>query len=283
MRACAKINLSLAITGKRPDGYHTLETIFYPIPYVADELEFSSNDSGKGNIVIDCKTPGVPCDPQKNLCGRAAIAYFERAGYPLPNLTIRLTKQIPTAAGMGGGSSDAAHVLRYLQQQYGLLNHTALHNVAAKLGADIPFFLNPSTSIGRGIGDELTPVPELPERLPIRIFAPSFPVSAAWTYKHTDIAKKITLPPRTDELIHALREKNYSSAASLMRNDLEDCLYDKFPILTILRDRILSFGALKVMVTGSGPTLFALFESEADANQANIWTEFEKEFHILVL
>ncbi|MBR3505507.1 MAG: hypothetical protein IKO02_00500, partial [Lentisphaeria bacterium] len=119
-----------------------------------------------------------------------------------------------------------------------------------------------------GAGEHHTPVEGLPEHLPLLLAAPQYPVSAAWAYKHTDLRRAISTPPQTNELIDALRRRDYESAARFMRNDLEHALFDKFPLLVLLRTFLLENGALRVMVSGSGPTLLALFRNDAAAKAA---------------
>ena len=267
MLTCSKVNLSLAVTAKRPDGYHDLDSLFYPFRDPSDEITLEDAPAASG-IAIRCDAPGVPLEPEKNLCGKAVFAYCNAAGMDVPGLVIHLEKHIPVAAGMGGGSADGATVLRLLQERFHALPQEQLEAAAFSLGADVPFFLNPRPSHVTGAGEHHTPVDGLPERLPLLLAAPQFPVSAAWAYKHMDLARAISTPPRTDELIDALRSRDFESAAQFMRNDLEHALFDKFPLLVLLRHFLLEQGALRVMVSGSGPTLLALFRDDAAAHTA---------------
>ena len=264
MLTCSKVNLSLAVTARRPDGYHDLDSLFYPFREPSDEITLEDAPESNG-VTILCDAPGVPLEPEKNLCGKAVYAYCKAAGMPLPGLVIRLKKNIPVAAGMGGGSADGATVLRLLQEKYGALRETQLDDAAFSLGADVPFFLTPRPSHVTGAGEHRTPVEGLPDRLPLLLAAPQFPVSAAWAYQHMDLAKAVANPPRTQELIEALRARDYKTAAGLMRNDLEHALFVKFPLLVLLRDFLLEHGALRAMISGSGPTILALFPDEAAA------------------
>ena len=234
--------------------------------------------------VIRCDAPGVPLEPEKNLCGKAVFAYCKAAGMDVPGLVVHLEKHIPVAAGMGGGSADCATVLRLLQEHFHALTQEQLESAAFSLGADVPFFLNPRPSHVTGAGEHHTPVDGLPKHLPILLAAPQFPVSAAWAYKHTDLARAFAEPPRTQELIDALRRRDYESAAQLMRNDLEHALFIKFPLLVLLRGFLLENGALRVMVSGSGPTLLALFRDDAAAQaaQARANTEFDPAIRFLL-
>ncbi len=267
MLTCSKVNLSLAVTAKRPDGYHDLDSLFYPFRDPSDEITLEDAPAASG-VTIYCNAPGVPLEPEKNLCGKAVFAYCNAAGMDLPGLVIHLEKHIPVAAGMGGGSADGATVLRLLQERFHALSQEQLEAAAFSLGADVPFFLNPRPSHVTGAGEHHTPVDGLPEHLPLLLAAPQFPVSAAWAYQHMDLARAVSTPPRTNELIDALRRRDYESAAQFMRNDLEHALFDKFPLLVLIRRFLLENGALRVMVSGSGPTLLALFRDDAAAHAA---------------
>ena len=264
MLTCSKVNLSLAVTAKRPDGYHDLDSLFYPFREPSDEIALEDAPVSDG-VSIRCNAPGVPLEPEKNLCGKAVLAYCKAAAMPLPGLVIHLQKNIPVAAGMGGGSADGATVLRLLQDKYGALTDAQLEAAAFSLGADVPFFLNPRPSYVTGAGEHHAPVDGLPEHLPLLLAAPQFPVSAAWAYQHMDLAKAVATPPRTNELIDALRRRDYESAAQFMRNDLEHALFVKYPLLVMLRDFLLEHGALRAMISGSGPTILALFADDAAA------------------
>ena len=267
MLTCSKVNLSLAVTAKRPDGYHDLDSLFYPFREPSDEIRLEDAPDASG-VTIRCDAPGVPPEPEKNLCGKAVYAYCKAAGLDVPGLAIHLEKRIPVAAGMGGGSADCATVLRLLQERFHALSKEQLETVAFSLGADVPFFLDPRPSHVTGAGEHIMPVDGLPERLPLLLAAPRFPVSAVWAYQHMDLARAVAEPPRTHELIDALRRRDYESAARFMRNDLEHALFGKFPLLGLLREFFLKNGALRVMVSGSGPTLLAFFRDEAAAQAA---------------
>ncbi len=243
----AKVNLYLRITGKRPDGYHEIETLFYPVLSLFDTITICEAPG----LCVECSAPGVPAD-ERNLVWKAAKAYADSAGIT-PVWKIKIKKNIPVAAGLGGGSSDAAATLRLLQQEYASLNKEKLVEIAAKLGADVPFFLEPLPAIGRGIGEILEPV-ELPPDIPVKIHAPGFPVSAAWAYRH---AKPAQNPPDINEIIVAFQKQDLEKAGELLHNDLAPALYEKFPYLRILKEELSqnSFGA---EITGSGPTLFSI-------------------------
>ena len=267
MLAPSKINLFLHITGRRSDGYHELETLFYPLRSPADEVTLK-RIAGPG-VSLRCNDAGLPTDG-RNLCVKALLAFCQKAGISPDGFEIGLKKTIPVAAGMGGGSSDAAAVLRLLQQAYpDKLTASQLAEIALTIGADVPYFLNPVPAVASGIGEHLKPVDGLPDELPILIDAPRFPVSAKWAYQH----RIPTPPPDPDQLsalIEKLRVRDFAAAAGLLHNDLEEAVFRKFPVLEKRKADLLSAGAFRVMMTGSGPTLFALFESFAARDRAAV-------------
>ena len=218
------------------------------------------------------------------ISGERRFRACKAAGMDVPGVVIHLEKHIPVAAGMGGGSADGATVLRLLQDRFHALSQEQLEAAAFSLGADVPFFLNPRPSHVTGAGEHIAPVDGLPEHLPILLAAPQFPVSAAWAYQHMDLARAVAEPPCTNELIDALRRRDFESAARFMRNDLEHALFVKFPLLDILRDFLLAQGALRVMVSGSGPTLLALFRDDSAARTAHARAaaEFDRSVRIIL-
>lgn len=258
--APSKINLFLRICGTLPNGYHEIETLFVPLADPCDELDIEFTDDGKGEIRVSSDAP-LPKDGD-NLCGRAARAVCSALGIA-PSVRIFIRKRIPVAAGMGGGSSDAAAVILALQKRYGALPDGG-HAAALSCGADVPLFLNPVPSIGRGIGDRLEPVENLCIP-PVLICPMHFPVSTPWGYRHI----KETGDQRTlDDLLRALKSGDFEKIATLLRNDLAPALWDKFPLLHIRKEQLLAAGALAVQITGSGPTLYAIFPDDATKEAA---------------
>ena len=261
MRTPSKINLFLRVAGRRSDGYHELETLFYPLSEPADEVSLGFDPAQTETKFILESEQGacaVPATPD-NLCIRALNAFCSAASLPAAPHTVTLKKNIPVAAGMGGGSSDAAAVLRLLKNLYPDAA-VDLPVIAKKLGADVPFFLHPVPSVATGIGEKLTALEDLPERLPILIAAPQFPISAKWAYQHWDRRwnqEDLTLA----ELLCALRKCDFEKAAAFLRNDLEYAARKKFPLLDMIADEFKKTGACRVMMTGSGPTLFAMYGS----------------------
>lgn len=253
LRACSKINLFLKVTGILPGGFHSIETLFFPIQDPADELELRFLSDGKRMISVECGHPAVP-ENNGNLCWKAASLMLDALNVT-DSIFIRIRKNIPVAGGMGGGSSDAAAVITGMQRQYGMLPDGG-RKIALECGSDVPFFLDPVPSVGRGRGEILTPVKGL--RVPeIRILPMNFPVSAKWAYSH--LAEEIRNDTRSIErLIQALRNADFSSAAALLRNDLAPAVFRKFPVLELAREKFETENpGWKVQLSGSGATLFA--------------------------
>ncbi len=251
--APAKINLQLKVTARRPDGYHELEISFLPLWDLYDEIELEFKP---GCWDVQCSVPEL--SGLDNLCAKAAYAYHLATGVPI-GWRFMIHKNIPIAAGLGGGSSDAAAVLRMLNNHYKALTEKELFELAAKLGADVPFFLHPQPSSATGIGEKLLPFDfKLPE-LPLLLVNPDFPVSAKWAYQHLDPA---LIGP--GEQFHG---GTLEEIAAQMKNDLEPAVVNKFPLLRILRKSMLETGALAARMSGSGPTMFALYR---DSSQLDI-------------
>lgn len=262
LRTPSKINLFLKVVGKREDGYHNIETIFLPLNDIYDVIAVELNNNSA--IAISCSNSGVPCD-SRNLCYKAAKLYLEKASKST-GISIKIEKNIPITAGMGGGSSDAAAILLILQGIFKVLNQEELSKIALKIGADVPFFLNPISSVGYGVGDTLKPF-EIKQNFIVVICAPQFPVSAAWAYKN------IARPCECEHLdigvlIPLLEGKDYASILPFVKNDLAQALYDKFPLLEFLKADLLNFGLDDAEITGSGPTVFAICRSDSNADYA---------------
>lgn len=272
----SKINLHLAVKGRRPDGYHDIETLFFPLKNPSDTITVTVSE-GDG-ISVSC--PNLPVtvpSGMDNICGRAASEYLKSASKKA-SVSVEIIKNIPVAAGMGGGSSDAAATLLLLQKKYGALTENELAEIAVKIGADVPFFLSPAPSVGRGVGEKLERLESMPESLPILIAAPQFPVSAAWAYKNLDRAAADNDKRSMDELISALKNRDFKQASGLLRNDLSHSILRKFPLLRmIFRELEATDGT--PLVSGSGPTVFAMypdFDSRDNAAESIRLYEFAK-------
>lgn len=252
----AKINLGLYVVRRRPDGYHDLQTVFCPIP-LADALEIIPNrpqmewDDGGWST--------TQCPPRSNLVWKAYDLLCSEVK-PLSPVQIILRKRIPSGAGLGGGSSDAAFALRMLAQVYDLdLSVSDLRLLAKRLGADCPFFIAPEPSYATGIGDHLTPFPLDLSGLWLYLLLPGISVSTAYAYRE--------ITPRTAEvdLIDALG-KPLSSWRENVHNHFEPVVFARYPILGSLKRALLDLGAEFALMSGSGSTLFALSTQRLDTS-----------------
>ncbi|MEJ5366099.1 MAG: 4-(cytidine 5'-diphospho)-2-C-methyl-D-erythritol kinase [Desulfosoma sp.] len=244
-----KINLWLEVLGKRPDGYHEVSTLMLPVA-LFDRLVLEPQGEG---IRLECAHPLVPVD-ERNLIHRAAEAFFRKTGWRI-GLRVRLDKAVPVGAGMGGGSADAAAVLSFLNEMAPrALPFSALHELARSLGADVPFFLLKRPALATGVGDALKPISGLP-RYPLVLIKPPFEVSAAWAYgslKLTRGGSRINI----DTLLACPH-----NPASCLENDLEDAVSARHPEVAAIKGWLLRNGAVGALMTGSGPTVFGIFES----------------------
>lgn len=251
-----KINLRLKITGKRPDKLHDLSSCFLFLEHPGDRLDFAVTESA--GIGFSC--PGFPeLSGKNNLVYRAAELFAERAGIK-PCWQITLQKNVPLAAGLGGGSAGAGGMLALLNQLYQVFSAEELNSLAFSLGADVPFFLNRRSAWVTGAGEKFETLENLPPLPEILIVNPGFPVSAKWAYTH--LARTL-ISPDDPELLQAFCSGEIRDWQSFCRNDLAPALFEKFPLLGMIKDALSEYGALAVQVSGSGSSLFALFASGA--------------------
>ncbi|OGS18377.1 MAG: 4-(cytidine 5'-diphospho)-2-C-methyl-D-erythritol kinase [Elusimicrobia bacterium RIFOXYA2_FULL_50_26] len=251
--APAKINIYLEITGRRPDGYHTLETIFQTVS-LYDTLAFEPKKSA---LTLTCDDKDLPCD-ETNLALRAAVLLRDKNGVKA-GAEIHLQKRIPMGAGLGGGSSDAAAVLKGLRKLWGLdVTDTALSELAVQLGADVPFFLKGGTVLGTGIGECLELVKNVLPASYLLVY-PGFGVPTA------DVYRKLKLPLTRKRKITKI--KNLLETGSVpdvwsryMFNRLEEVVLPEFRMVRHARDVLKSFGCPTLM-SGSGSTVFAVVPS----------------------
>ncbi len=246
------MNLYLKVIGRRPDGYHELVTVMQPLT-LADVLEV---EGGGGGLTFSCEGGGVPQGPE-NLVWRAAASFFAALGEP-PRAHLALTKQIPVAAGLGGGSSDAAATLLALNELWDTpLQLPDLHRLAAGLGADVPFFLTPGPKLGRGIGTDLTPL-ALPAYWYV-LLNPGLAISTRWVYQNLDL-------PALQRKGAALRQIwEGAFPERWVANDLETVTLAQHPELKELLGLLTRQGAKAAGMSGSGPTLFGLFPDQQAA------------------
>lgn len=264
-----KINLLLNVLGRREDGFHELETLFLPIP-VADEL--CVRRQGRG-VSLTCSHPALPTD-SRNLVHLAATAYLERAGMGVDEgVAIHLEKRLPLESGLGGGSSNAATALLLLNEMFGgALDEEALWELGARLGSDVPFFLQSGPALGTGRGERiraLQPFASLGGTYLVLIH-PGFGVSTPWAYQQLgDFPELLNgTPGRGERLIATLREGDLACAGSQFYNALEGPVYRKYPLLSLFREFLSKLGPLGVLMSGSGSTTFSLWSGEDLAREA---------------
>ncbi len=254
LRCPAKVNLYLKVVGRRPDGYHDLITVMQALT-LADELTITRQG---GDIHLECDRLDLPLD-EGNLAVRAARAFQEASGQRF-GVHLRLAKHIPVAAGLGGGSSDAAGVLRGLNRLLNApLSFSQLTAVARRLGADVPFFLLDGPALGQGIGDLLTPITLPP--LWYVLLNPGFAVATAAVY--AGLQPPFAAPSQTQ-----VEEMLQAPPATWLHNDLEVVTLRQHPELTAYKEALRQQGAQGVLMSGSGPTLFGIFADEVSAVQA---------------
>ncbi|MBN2428134.1 MAG: 4-(cytidine 5'-diphospho)-2-C-methyl-D-erythritol kinase [Deltaproteobacteria bacterium] len=257
--APAKLNLCLHVVGKRPDGYHDLRMVMQRIS-LCDRLRICLLKEKEVRVVS--RGAELP-EGTANLAGRAAKQLLDLAGEKW-GVAIDIEKRIPVAAGLGGGSSDAATVLMALNEMLDLrLDFNALRGQGRALGADVPFFIFGGPALAEGIGDILTDYPIGTEAHYVLV-NPGFPVSTAWVYQN------LVLTSKGDEANLGPSLRTYSDLLRLLRNDLEAVTVGNYPILDDVKRELLGFGADGVLMCGSGPTVFGVFQNRRAASRAAV-------------
>jgi 4-diphosphocytidyl-2-C-methyl-D-erythritol kinase len=250
----AKINLTLEVLGKRPDGYHEIRSLMQPVD-LFDEVKIDLLD-GNG-IAIETKGLKIPTG-NRNLAWKAADIFLKESGLRAM-VKILIKKTIPTGAGLGGGSSNAASVLVGLQRITKKLSRNDLMDISPKIGADVAFFISCRSAIAEGIGEKITTIRDLPHFNYILI-NPGFEASARDIYKQWDkFQTGVKIPGNVTETITLLMNGEFP-----LRNDLEKAAIDLYPEIKTLKELLLSLGIKAVSMTGSGPTVFAGFKEEKE-------------------
>lgn len=260
MRAHAKINLDLRVLGTRPDGFHELRTVFQSIA-LHDTLVCMPRE---GPFAIECAAAGVPID-DSNLIWRAAEALWRaaRRRAPMGGVLVRLEKRIPLQAGLGGGSADAAAALVGLARAWGIpVRPPQLTDVAAALGADVPFFLTGGTALGLGRGDETYPLADLPQHW-IVLLVPGFGVSSREAYGWWDAERDLARGPISREPQYV--PGPWPSRAAQMVNDLEGAVARHHPEIEQMKAALRRAGAVAAAMSGSGSAVFGLFQHRREA------------------
>lgn len=262
-KAYAKLNISLDVLGLLPNGYHEMRMVMQSVS-LCDDVYISLNDSG----IIRCEADAayLPQD-EGNIAVRAAKKFFSAAGMESAGAHIRITKRIPTCAGMGGGSSDGAAVLRGLNTLCGKhFTRSELEALAAEIGSDIPFCVAGGTQLATVTGTVLEDLPPLPDCF-IVICKPAFAIRTPELFAKID-SRRSRLHPDTAGIISALEEGKLDSVACRMYNVFEDVLPRSCGDIARLKGRLLDFGALGSVMTGTGSALFGIFDKQETAEKA---------------
>lgn len=261
--ARAKINLSLDLLGKRDDGFHEIETIMQSLE-LADEVEISEIESGI-KLQVD-SAENVPVD-EKNLAWKAAVAVSKYCGENF-NVAINLTKKIPSAAGLAGGSSDAAAVIRGMNKLFNLkLTTEKLCKIGEEVGSDVPFCIVGGTCLSAGRGEILTKLPDFKKYFVVLVKLRG-EISTAWAFKTFDeIPAEKIIHPQTQEIIKLFNSGEYEKAFAKCGNVFEEVATKKFPAIKKYKEKMLEAGARFALMSGSGPTVFALAKDENTAEK----------------
>lgn len=266
---CAKINLGLNITEKRADGYHNLETVFFPIP-ICDALEIKTMDERfPSNVACDLKVTGnnVCCNENDNLIVKAYNIIA--ADFDIPRVHAHLYKNIPSEAGLGGGSSDAAYMIRLLDQRFRInIGNAEMEKYAARLGADCPFFITAEPSYAEGIGEILSPVNITDNNLEgysLVVVKPQIAVSTKEAFS--------SITPRKPLMCcREIVAQPIETWKDVLCNDFEESVFGIYPQLNDIKNRIYTLGAAYAQMSGSGSSLFGIFKSDVD--ELSIKNEF---------
>lgn len=274
-RSPCKVNLLLNILGKRADGFHELETVLYPLQ-LHDELSFSR---GGQSIVLSCSEASLPTDA-RNLVYRAAASFLEAAKIS-EGVQLHLEKRIPLAAGLGGGSGNAAIALLGLNELFGQpLEAERLARLAAALGSDVPFFLQTKPALATGRGEKIQPLEFFPalKGAVFLLVHPGFGISSAWAYQqlHRFPEALHGQAGRAQELIGLLRDQDLKRAGAKFYNCLEAPALEKFPLLVLFQEFFRERGAAATLMSGSGSTTFAVLENRPTAQR--VLEQFEAKF-----
>lgn len=261
VRACAKLNLTLDVIARREDGYHDLRMVMQTVD-LADILTLREEE--REGVRVTTNLRYLPGD-ERNLAAVAAKKFWEHNGCNGKGLAVDLRKNIPVCAGMGGGSADAAAVLRALNELTGLnLPVEHLARIGEQVGSDVPYCVLGGTALAEGKGERLTALPPLPDCY-IVICKPSFPISTPELFGCID-CRKIRCRPDTEGIISALQNKDLAGVARRLYNVFEDVLTDRRGAeIAEIKTELISGGALGAVMSGTGPTVFGIFAEEEKA------------------
>ena len=274
-KAYGKINLSLDVLGRREDGYHEVSMVMQTVD-IYDRISLSKTDVEGIRLTSDKKE--LPLD-EKNIVYKAVSLIKEE--YRIETgVDVHIEKQLPIAAGMGGGSADAAAALRGMNRLFNLgLNETKLEELGLRLGADVPFLIRGGTALAEGIGERLTELVPFPE-CAILIVKPKLGVSTKEVYEAFDSLLEVKHPD-IGRLVKELGKSSLCNIVKLLGNVLEEVTVTKHRIIAEIKQLLLENGAVFSMMTGSGPTVFGIFESEKEAKKASLVLRNKNKFEIV--
>lgn len=263
-RAYAKINLSVDILGTRPDGYHEMRMVMQSVS-LCDEIAINPNDKGRFSAKSNL---GYLPNTDKNIAVKAARLFFEQVGMPEKGAEINIKKVIPVCAGLGGGSSDGAAVLRALNRYYGKpFGVGTLEVISAKLGSDVAFCVQGGAALATGRGDELQTLPGIKNCVFV-ICKPTFSISTPALFGEID-NREFSLHPDTDGIIKSLKGGDVAGVAKRLYNVFEDVLPHKYGEIGHIKNKLLDLGALGTSMTGTGSAVYGIFEDMQTARAAH--------------
>lgn len=261
LRAYAKINISLDVLDRREDGYHIVKMIMQSVD-LYDDIDVEKCDKG---IHINCNKPFIPRD-ERNIAYKAAKLFMEEFNIS-SGVKINIKKNIPIAAGMAGGSTDAAAVLRAMREIFNIkVSDEELMKIGVKVGADVPYCIMGGTALCEGIGEILTPIKGFKDKILV-VIKPNFGVSTKEVYTSLDLSK-IKKHVETDKIINAIENDDLDTVCSNMKNILENVTLNKYNVLKSIKKDLVKAGAKGALMSGSGPTVFAFFEDMLKAQRA---------------
>lgn len=262
INAMAKINLGLDVLRRRENGYHDVKMVMQTVN-IYDTLDFVKKE--EPGIVVKVDAMELPTD-ENNLIYKAAKLLYERCQME-EGVEITLTKRIPIAAGMAGGSTDAAAALVGINRLFNLgLTMDELKEIGVKIGADVPYCIEGGTALCEGIGEILTKLPDAPDCFVV-VAKPEISVSTKYVYENLH-ANELKYHPDIDGMVEAIREGNLDGVCSRMENVLETVTENKYPIISQIKKLLKDAGAENSLMSGSGPTVFAIFKEEEMAKKA---------------
>ncbi len=266
LKSPCKINLLLNILGRRPDGFHELETVLQPVP-LHDVLRFERGGIG---VRLTCSEPLLAVDGS-NLVHRAALKFMDAAGIK-DGVRIHLEKNVPMAAGLGGGSANAAVTLAGLNAIFGNpVSLGQIQRLASSLGSDVPFFLQDGPALGTGRGEQIQSLPPFAilRETAVLLIRPGFGIATAWAYRELARYPEVLQgsPGRATRLVRLLQAGDLHAAGAELINSLETPVFQKYPFLVLLKEHLLEQGAVAALMSGSGSTTFAIAPSVAKAER----------------